>query len=195
MSASKRSPARTGIAERTAKDGKRQYRGTAYDKRAQRHLRGPWTYNLAEARAWRVDALARLQAGTLSAHRGPTVREAAAEWLAGIESGAIRNRSGRPYKPSAVSGYRRDMENRIVPTFGATRLAELTLPDVQLWADTLGRQGLAPSTVRNVLNPLRALYAWALRRGLARVTRVPTCTCRPARRRATGSRLPPRRRV
>jgi hypothetical protein len=32
---------------------------------------------LAEARAWRVDALARLQAGTLSADRGRTVREAA----------------------------------------------------------------------------------------------------------------------
>ena len=180
MSASKRSPARTGIAERTAKDGKRQYRGTAYDKRAQRHLRGPWTYNLAEARAWRVDALARLQAGTLSAHRGPTVREAAAEWLAGIESGAIRNRSGRPFKPSAVSGYRRDMANRIMPAFGASRLAELTLPDVQRWADTLAAdEGLAPSTVRNVLNPLRALYAWALRRGLARVNpcanlRLPT---------------------
>jgi integrase len=39
---------------------------------------------------------------------------------------------------------------------------------VQRWADELAAEGLAPSTVRNIINALRALYAWALPRGLAK---------------------------
>lgn len=179
MSSTNRSPARTGIAERTDKAGRTQYRGTAYDKRAGKHLRGPWTYALAEARSWRVDALARLASGELSADRGITVREAVDRFLAGIEDGSIRNRSGATFKPSAVRGYRRELRGRVVTAFGPTRLAELTLPDVQRWADTLVGEGLAPSTVRNVVTALRSLYGWAMPRGLARVNptvgvRLPT---------------------
>src|SRR6187200_2701085 len=179
MSTSKRSPALRGIEDRTDRRGRTTYRGTAYDKRTDMRLRGPWTASLAEAKSWRVDALARLQDGTLSGDRGPTLRAAAGAWLAGIRDGSIRNRSGRVYKPSAVSGYERDMRGRILPVFGAARLAHLTLPDVQRWADRLAGEGLSPSTVRSIINPLRALYAWALPRGLARLNpwaglRLPT---------------------
>lgn len=104
-----RSPARIGIAERTDMKGRTLYRGTAYDKRARRHLKGPWTPHLAEARAWRVDAQAKLQAGTLSAAQGPTVREAAEQFIEGMKSGAIRNRSGHRYRPSVVTGYKREL--------------------------------------------------------------------------------------
>jgi hypothetical protein len=45
MTTDQRSPARIGIAERTDSKGRTQYRGTAYDQRAKRHLRGPWTPN------------------------------------------------------------------------------------------------------------------------------------------------------
>jgi integrase len=179
MSSTKRNPHRRGIAVRVDKSGREQYRGTAYDKRAKRHLYGPWTYTLAEARAWRVDALAGSEKGTRSADRGVTVRVAAEQFVAGIESGAIRNRSGGVYKPSAVHGIRRELNNRVVVAFGAAYLREVTLPDVQRWADQLAAQGLAPSTVRNVANALRSLYAWALPRGMATVNptaglRLPT---------------------
>jgi integrase len=180
MSSTKRSsPARIGIAERTDSKGAKQYRGTAYDSRAGRHLRGPWTSSLAEARSWRVDALASLQAGTLSADRGPTVEEAVQAFVAGIADGTILSRSGRPYKPGPASEYTRELKRRIVPAFGARRLSEVTLPDVQRFADTIAATGLAPSTVRNVMNALRALYAWALPRGMAKINptrglRLPT---------------------
>ena len=91
----KKSPQRQGIEDRTDAKGRTQYRGTAYDKRAKRHSKGPWTYSLAEARSWRVDAQAKHQAGTLSAAQGPTVREAVEQFLQGIEAGTIRDRSGR----------------------------------------------------------------------------------------------------
>jgi integrase len=180
MSSTKRSnPARIGIAERTDAKGIKQYRGTAYDSKAGRHLRGPWTSSLAEARSWRVDALASLQAGTLSADRGPTVEQAVEAFIAGISDGSILSRSGRPYKPGPASEYSRELKGRILPAFGARRLGEVSLPDVQRFADAIVATGLAPSTVRNVINAMRALYAWALPRGMAKINptrglRLPT---------------------
>jgi integrase len=161
-----RSAARIGIEGRTDSAGHSQYRGCAYDRKTKRKRRGPWTYNLAEARSWRIDALAKLQAGLMSGNRGPTVREAADQFIMGMKAGTVRNRSGRAYKPSAIRGYERELRNQIIPAFGPKHLADLTLPDVQRWADGLNG---APSTVRNIVNPLRAVYGWALPRGLARV--------------------------
>jgi integrase len=143
-----------------------QYRGTAYDKRAKRHLRGQWTYSLAEARAWRVDAMQGLQAGTKSATQGPTVREAAEQFLTGIESGTIRDRSGRRYKRSTVRGYAADLRQHVIPAFGAARLNRLTRAEIQLWIDSLDG---APNTVRNRLTALQAVLAWAAPRGLIHV--------------------------
>lgn len=164
MSRTDRNPARIGIAERTDSNGRTQYRGTAYDKRAKRHLKGPWTYALAEARSWRIDALAKFQAGTLSAVQGPTVRDAVEQFIEGIEAGTIRDRSGHRYKPSTIRSYRPALRGRAVEAFGPTRLARLTRADVQLWIDSLSG---APNTIRNNVTALQALYAWAIPRGMA----------------------------
>jgi integrase len=168
-----RSAAKIGIEGRTDSAGRSQYRGSAYDRRTKRKLRGPWSYNLAEARSWRIDALAKLQDGLMSGNRGPTVREAAEQFITGMKAGTIRNRSGRLYKPSAIRGYERELHNRVIPAFGPRHLADLTLPDIQRWADALSG---APSTVRNIVNALRAVYAWARPRGLARIN--PTAALR-----------------
>ena len=165
MSKRKTSPARTGIATRRDSSGREQFRGTAYDKRAKRHLRGAWTHSLAEARSWRIDAQARIQAGTLSATTGPTVAEAVDQFLTGVDSGTVRLASGEAYKPSTIRGYAADLRQRVVPTFGPTRLSRLTRPEVQHWADRLAAEGLSPSTVRNVIASLRALIGWATPRG------------------------------
>jgi integrase len=170
MSSTDRSPARIGIAERVDSKGRTQYRGTAYDRRAKRHLKGPWTSSLAEARSWRVDAMSRLQAGTLSAHRGPTVAEAVDEFLTGIQSGAIRRSDGHPYKPSTIRNYWRDLRKRVVPMFGTTRLGRLARADVQRWVDDLAAEGLAPSTVHNITASLAAVAGWAEARGYVHVT-------------------------
>ena len=169
-SSTKRSAARQGIEERTDRSGTTRYRGPAYDDRARRKLRGPWTPHLAEARAWRVDAQARLQAGTLSAVTGPTIREAAQRFMAGIESGAIRTRkTGRRYKSSGIRAYKHGFRTRVLPALGATRMARLTRTDVQVWVDSLSATGLAPNTVRNAVTPLQALYGWARSRGLVHI--------------------------
>ena len=157
-------------------------------------MRGPWTPNLAEARAWRVDAMARLQAGTLSAVTGPTIRDAADEFLTGIRSGAIRNRSGRPYKPSVVGSYEHHLRERVVPTFGATRLAKLTRPDVQRWIDTLAAGNLAANTVANAITPCGRSTCGPRAGEWSTPTPASGSGSRRGRRPATGSLHPPRRR-
>src|SRR3954453_13533279 len=109
MSNKKRSPALLGIEVRTDTKGRKRYRGTAHDKSVGKYIRGPWTESLAEARSWRVDAQARLQAGTLSAATGPTVAHGAADFIAEMKSGKFRQKGGYIYKPGTARGYERDL--------------------------------------------------------------------------------------
>ncbi len=167
MGEKRRSPQRVGIEQREAAKGSTQYRGTVYDKQARRRIRGPWTPSLAAARSWRVDASDRLAKGLLSGNRGPTLHEAIAQFLAGIENGSIHNRSGRPFKPSVIRDYKRDLSKRVAPQLGATHMGELTLPDVQRLVDHLRSTGLSGSSVRNTVMALRSLYGWGRPRGYA----------------------------
>jgi integrase len=70
----------------------------------------------------------------------------------------IRNRSGDPYKPGAIRGYKRSFDSRIIPRFGALRISELSRQEIQDLVDELLAKGKAPNTVRNAVMPLRALY-------------------------------------
>src|SRR4051794_34932359 len=60
---------------------------------------------LAAARLWRSDTHVGVQRGTIKAPVPTTLREAADVWLEGVKNGTVRNRSGHPYKPSAIRGY------------------------------------------------------------------------------------------
>lgn len=169
MSDKKRSPALLGIEVRTDSKGRKRYRGTARDRVVGKHLRGPWTGSLAEARSWRIDALARLQAGTLSADAGPTLAEASTEFIAGIKAGTVRQKGGHVYKPSTVRGYERDLNGHAVPELGSSRIGRLQRPDLQRWVDGLTTPERSPSTVRNIVAALRALIGFAELRGWVQV--------------------------
>jgi hypothetical protein len=105
--------------------------------------------------------------GTLRSPSTQTIEEAAEAWLKGAENGVIRTRSGDEYKPSALRSYRTSLEQSVMPELGAVRLSALSRVDVQDYADRLLAEGLDPSTIRNTLMPLRAIY----RRALARRSR------------------------
>lgn len=151
-----------GIDQRMGGDGFRRYRGRTWDKRARRHVVGPWTPSLEEAQSWRDRARLDVRDRKLTADHAPRLPVAIEAFLEGIESGQIRNRSGRVFKPSAVRGYRTALK-RAGDYFGAVRLDRWTLPDLQLYVDYRARKA-APSTVHNDVIALRALYAWARRR-------------------------------
>jgi integrase len=121
------------------------------------------------AKAWRADATGAVRKGAMRAPATVTLREAADEWLRGAEEGRILTRSGDPYKPSAIRSYRGALDLYILDDLGGAKLSAVTLRDVQDLADRLRARGLDPSTIRNAIMPLRAIYRRAVRDGIVAV--------------------------
>jgi integrase len=164
--------------ERRREDGKccgASFQAHVFDKHANggkgKRIRKTFSTRTA-AKLWRQDALAALHAGELTADRGSTVREAAEQWLEDARSGHARNRSGDPYKPSAIRGYEQNLRRRVLPALGSMRLSEVRPRDLQELVDKLDRDGASPSTIDTTITPLRAIYRRARNRGL--VTQNPT---------------------
>lgn len=152
---------RDGIEWRYDRRGRRSYRGVLNTKAAGKR-NGPWG-SRPEARSWRAKALGEAEAGTLLRANGATLRSEAEAFLDGMENGSVRDRKGNVYKPATVRTYRNSW-NKIDPELGAHRLTAIRRADVQALVDLLLASGLAPSTVRNTLDPLRRVYARAIQR-------------------------------
>lgn len=140
------------------------YEAWVFSRRDEKKIRRTFPRE-AEAKSWRADAKRALDRGTLRAPRPTTLRQAWEAWIAGAEAGTIRNRSGDPFKPSALRAYRSAMKNRVLPALGSVRLADLHRPAIQDLADTLVAEGLSPSSVQTTLLPLRAIFRCAISRG------------------------------
>jgi integrase len=160
-----------GITERHARSCRREpcdcapsFKVQVWDARAGKRITRTFQ-TITAARRWRQDAYAAMRAGTLTADRGPTLKEAADNWLEAAEAGIVRNRSGEPYKPSAIRGYRENLDKRVLPEFGHERLREITLPRLQRFVDRLAADGLAPATITATITPLRAIYRRARQLG------------------------------
>jgi integrase len=89
------------------------YRATLYDPRTKQRVRRQFPTK-AKARGWKIDAEAAKRRGELVATRSATVAAAADDLVAGMHSGAIRNRSGDPYKASVIADY----SQALTPTCG-----------------------------------------------------------------------------
>jgi integrase len=125
----------------------------------------------AAAKAWRRDQATGVANRVVSAGSGDTIRQAGERLIDGMRSGAVRNRSGRPFKPSVVESYASALEQHIYPAMGARRVSAVERRHVQSLADRLAATK-APSTVKNALMPLRVLYRRALRDGEVTVNPV-----------------------
>jgi len=140
------------------------YEAWVYSPRDRRKIRRTFA-NYAEARSWRADAKRQIDQGVLRAPAQQTLRQAANAWLAGAERGEVRNRSGDPYKPSTLRGYRHALEERVLPLIGGEKLSAITTSDLQLLVDRWQADGLPASTLRNIIKPLQAIYRRAKSRG------------------------------
>jgi integrase len=118
---------------------------------------------LGAATTWQQDARPAVRKGEMRSPTRRTVEEAGDELIAGMESGAILDRSGVPYKPSTVRGYKQTLRDYIHPAIGHVRLSQLERKRVQELVDQLGAQGLSASTIRNTLNPLQVICRRAIR--------------------------------
>ena len=157
-----------GIEVRVAKDGARTYRASVWSNRDGKRIRKSFP-GLAAAKSWRQDAAGAVRSGRMRAVKAVTVDQAAQAWLTGARDGSIRNRSGDPYKPSAIRAYEKELRLRIVPAFGSRRLSDLSRNELQDFADRLGKQGMSASSVQCSLLPLRAIYRRAIQRGDAQI--------------------------
>ncbi len=135
-----------------------------YSSRDHKKIRRTFT-NHAEARSWRAGAKRQIDQGSLRAPSQQTLNEAAATWLEGAERGEIRNRSGDPYKPSTLRGYRQALEERILPLIGAEKPSAITTYDLQLLVDRWHAEDQSAATLRNTIKPLQAIYRRAKSRG------------------------------
>jgi integrase len=112
----------------------------------------------SEAKSWRAATKLALDHGTLRAQGRETLSEAAEAWLQGAERGEIRNRTGHPFKPSTLRGYRQSLSDRVLPAIGSCRLGAITTADLQSLVDRWQVEGRAASTIRNSIKPLQAIY-------------------------------------
>lgn len=158
-----------GIQTRTATDGTRRYRGTAYVH--EQKLLGPWTSSEAEAIAWREERLDEARRGMAVTQR-ITFGVAVDRFVTGIESGAIRNRSGQRFKPSVVRAYKTDLE-MIKELVGAdTHLDMIKLRQADDILEQLRGKGRSDSWVRNKMAALRSMCRWAIPKGYMTVNPV-----------------------
>ena len=177
MQANRKRP-RTGIEERhrngcATERGRRcncspSYRAEVFSARDGRKLRKTLA-TLVEAKQWRADTERALRDGRRLGARPITFRQAARQFLDGIQDGSIRNRSGDVYKPSAIRSYEGALRLRLLPALGAHKLAEIRRSDLQRLVGQWLAQGHDPSSIRNTTNAARAVYRHALANELVAV--------------------------
>jgi integrase len=120
--------------------------------------------SLADARAWRAEAHTGLRRGLIRAPTRATLGETTEIWLGLAKDATIRTRSGDAYKPSAIRSYEQSLRTHVLPELGRLRLSAITRATIQDLVDDLVARGAAPSTVRNAVLPLRAIYRRAVAR-------------------------------
>jgi hypothetical protein len=167
-----------------------------YSKRDGKKIRK--TFHSAEqAKAWRTDADRAVRRKKLRASQPITLEQAADQLLEGAKNGSIPKKGGTKkggsrYKPATLRGYERSLRERILPVLGRMRLTDLERADVQDLADALTAEGLAASTVQNVLDPLRVIYRRAVQRDLVSVDPTEGLELRLRMVSGTGPRSPRR---
>ena len=137
------------------------YRAAVWSPRDKKRIRKTFP-TIAEAKRWRTDAAAAVGKGAMRAGKTATVRQAWEEWLVAARAGVVRNRSGDVYKPGVIRNYEQSMRIHVLDEIGGVPLSELRRADLQLLIDRLVAKGRSGSTVRNAINPVRAVCRRAI---------------------------------
>lgn len=142
------------------------FRATAYDRRIGKQIKHPWTQDRDRAINERKDLVARIK-NYESVASAPIFNVwVETFWLPGIRNGSILSDEGEPYKPAVARCYRSAVNKHLLsdPALKDKPLNAIRRKDVQALVDRMVAHGYAGWTVRNALNPLRAMYRYAIRR-------------------------------
>ena len=141
------------------------YQAAVWSARDRKRIRKHFD-SLERAKIWRAESYGKLRRRELRAPSATTFGEAAEQWLQGVRAGSIRTRSGDIYKPSTIRSYEQALRGRkgagggLLTGLGSIKLSDLTLDDMQDFADRLLAAGAQPSTIRNAIMPVRVICAW-----------------------------------
>jgi integrase len=147
---------------------RRVYQAAVWSARDARRIRKHFD-SLSDAKSWRAESYRRLRRREMRAPSAITFGEAAALWLVGARGGSIRTRSGDEYKPSTIRSYEQAVrgssggDGGLLSEFGAIRLSELSVDEVQAYVDRLLAAGAQASTIRNQIMPVRVICRWRRR--------------------------------
>jgi integrase len=117
---------------------------------------------LAEARALKATLTADVHRGEFRETSRVSLADYASEWI-----DTYQGRTSRGFGEGSRDDYRRALDGAVA-FFGRARLASIEPRDVRAYAAHLGARGLAPSSIRKNIAPLRALFATALEDGAIR---------------------------
>ena len=154
---------------------RRVYQAAVWSARDRKRIRRHFD-SLTAAKMWRSDSYGKLRRRELRAPSAMKFSEAAEQWLAGVRTGYIRTRSGDLYKPSTIRSYEQALRGPqagnggLLAALGSVRLSDLTLDDVQDYADRMLAAGAQPSTIRNAIMPVRVICNWRRREVLVNPT-------------------------
>lgn len=154
---------------------RRIYQAAVWSARDRKRIRRHFD-TLDAAKMWRSDSYGKLRRRELRAPSPMSFAEAAEQWLAGVRTGYIRTRSGDVYKPSTIRSYEQVLRGPkggnggLLTALGSIRLSDLTLDDLQDYADRMLAEGAQPSTIRNAIMPVRVICTWRRREVLINPT-------------------------
>jgi integrase len=116
----------------------------------------------ADGEAWLVETSHDLKRGLHTPGSiSPSVIDAAALW--------IKRCNEKELEQSTICAYEEHVDLHIVPFIGAKKLAELTVPAVNAFADQLRDSGRSADMMKRVVRSLGAIFKEARRRGLSAV--------------------------
>ncbi len=106
--------------------------------------------------AAREDVRARMRRGERIAPSKITFAELSTQWLEQVVG----------LRPRSIDWYRRSLRKHLNPKIGRIKVCDLRVDDIACLIGSLQRDGLAPTTVRSVLVPVKRVLDHAVRRGL-----------------------------
>lgn len=104
-----------------------------------------------------------------------TVADILRDWL---------ERSRDDWEPTTYAGYRRIVDQRIIPAVGHLRIATLDTARLQQWIDEMRRAERSPHWIRRCVSILSSAYQQAMQLGIVRANPT-TATKRPSSQRVS----------